>query len=277
MKSLIDYQNVYKATKEIFKIYLNRKLDEARKNQQIGFKMHYQDFLNVPAGKLTKGGTFCLNNIAIVNSVTPKMLDRELRLLLENTRDFGNIIDHNPWIIVCAIEDTIAPLNLNASDSSDLVHVDSDYIGDFFVNNNDTRVAHFPYDLITDNYDGATGWGDNYDERISNPIIAGLYSEIDEKLENFTDLDSDENIFLKSVKLDDMQRDFDKIEKEYLFKFVKTPSRFNFTLAVLAALNFYKQYTNMSAIDTDMEKIIYQMSDFVSATKLNGELNLLVF
>lgn len=277
MKSLIDYQNVYKATKEIFKIYLNRKLDEARKNQQIGFKMHYQDFLNVPAGKLTKGGTFCLNNIAIVNSVTPKMLDRELRPLLENTRDFGNVLDHNPWIIVCAIEDTIAPLNLNAIDSSDLVHVDSDYIGDFFVNNNDTRVAHFPYDLITDNYDGATGWGDNYDERISNPIIAGLYSEIDEKLENFADLDSDENIFLKSVKLDDMQRDFDKIEKEYLFKFVKTPSRFNFTLAVLAALNFYKQYTNMSTIDTDMEKIIYQMSDFVSATKLNGELNLLVF
>ena len=277
MKSLINYQNVYRATKEIFKIYLNRKLDEARKNQQIGFKMHYQDFLNVPAGKLTKGGTFCLNNIAIVNSVTPKMLDRELRLLLENTRDFGNVLDHNPWIIVCAIEDTIAPLNLNASDSSDLVHVDSDYIGDFFVNNNDTRVAHFPYDLITDNYDGATGWGDNYDEKISNPIIAGLYHEIDEKLENFADLDGEENIFLKSVKLDDMQRDFDKIEKEYLAKFIKTPSRFNFTLAVLAALNFYKQYTNMSAIDTDMEKIIYQMSDFVSATKLNGELNLLVF
>ena len=49
-----------------------------------------------------------------------------------------------------------------------------------------------------------------------------------------------------------MQRDFDKIEKEYLAKFVKTPSRFNFTLAVLAALNFYKQYTNMSAIDTDV-------------------------
>lgn len=277
MKSLIDYQNVYKATKEIFKIYLNRKLDKARKNQQIGFKMHYQDFLNVPAGKLTKGGTFCLNNIAIVNSVTPKMLDSELRPLLEHTRDFENVLDHNPWIIVCAIEDTIAPLNLNASDSSDLVHVDSDYIGDFFVNNNDTRVAHFPYDLITDNYGGATGWGDNYDERISNPIIAGLYHEIDEKLENFADLDSDENIFLKSAKLDDMQRDFDKIEKEYLAKFIKTPSRFNFTLAVLAALNFYKQYTNMSAIDTDMEKIIYQMSDFVSATKLNGELNLLVF
>lgn len=277
MKSLINYQNVYKATKEIFKIYLNRKLDEARKNQQIGFKMHYQDFLNVPAGKLTNGGTFCLKNIAIVNSVTPKMLDRELRLLLENTRDFGNVLDHNPWIIVCAIEDTIAPLNLNASDSSDLVHVDSDYIGDFFVNNNDTRVAHFPYDLITDNYGDATGWGDNYDERISNPIIAGLYHEINEKLENFADLDSDEDIFLKSAKLDDMQRDFDKIEKEYLAKFIKTPSRFNFTLAVLAALSFYKQYTNMSAIDTDMEKIIYQMSDFVSATKLNGELNLLVF
>lgn len=277
MKSLIDYQNAYKATKEIFKIYLNRKLDKARKNQQFGFKMHYQDFLNVPAGKLTKGGTFCLNNIAIVNSVTPKMLDSELRPLLEHTRDFENVLDHNPWIIVCAIEDTIAPLNLNASDSSDLVHVDSDYIGDFFVNNNDTRVAHFPYDLITDNYDGATGWGDSYDERISNPIIAGLYYEIDEKLENFTDLDSDEDIFLKSAKLDDMQRDFDKIEKEYLAKFIKTPSRFNFTLAVLAALNFYKQYTNMSAIDTDMEKIIYQMSDFVSATKLNGELNLLVF
>lgn len=277
MKSLIDYQNVYKATKEIFKIYLNRKLDEARKNQQIGFKMHYQDFLNVPAGKLTKGGTFCLNNIAIVNSVTPKMLDSELRPLLEHTRDFENVLDHNPWIIVCTIEDTIAPLNLNAIDSSDLMHVDSDYIGDFFVNNNDTRVAHFPYDLITDNYGDATGWGDSYDEKISNPIIAGLYYEIDEKLENFTDLDSDEDIFLKSAKLDDMQRDFDKIEKEYLAKFVKTPSRFNFTLAVLAALNFYKQYTNMSAIDTDMEKIIYQMSDFVSATKLDGELNLLVF
>lgn len=277
MKSLIDYQNVYKATKEIFKIYLNRKLDKARKNQQIGFKMRYRDFLNVPAGKLTKGGTFCLNNIAIVNSVTPKMLDSELRSLLKNTRDFENVLDHNPWIIVCAIEDTIAPLNLNASDSSDLVHVDSDYIGDFFVNNNDTRVAHFPYDLITDNYGGTTGWGDNYDERISNPIIAELYHEINEKLENFADLDSDEDIFLKSVKLDDMQRDFEKIEKEYLAKFIKTPSRFNFTLAVLAALNFYKQYTNMSAIDTDMEKIIYQMSDFVSATKLDGELNLLVF